>query len=84
MRVLSHEFTSRCTHLHPCIHARTFVFRASAVRCSDLRVSCVAVRTRARGAVCRLAAVPASEAAHARPAELLVCIAVLLVLLVPA
>ena len=45
---------------------------------SDLHVSCVAVRARAHGAVCRLAAVPASEAAHARPAELLICVAVLL------
>ena len=84
MRVLSHEFNSRCIHSRPCIRARTFVFRASAVRRSDLRVSCVAVRARARGAVCRLTAVPASEAAHARPAELLVRVAVLLALLVPA
>ena len=35
-------------------------------------------------AACCLAAVPASEAAHARSAELLICIAVLLMLLVPA
>ena len=84
MRVLSHEFNSRRVHSRPCVHVRTFVFRSSAVRRSDLRVSCVAVRARARGAVCRLTAVPASEAAHARPAELLVRVAVLLALLVPA
>ena len=58
MRVLSHKFNSRCVHSHefnsccvhshPCIHACPFVFRTSAVRRSDLHVSCVAVRTRAR------------------------------------
>ena len=35
-------------------------------------------------AACHLTAVPASEATHAQPVELLVCIAVLLALLVPA
>ena len=83
MHVLSHEFNSRCTHLHPCIHAHTFVVHMSVVQHSDLCVSCVAVHAHARGAVCCLAAVPASKAAHAQPAELLVCVAVLLMLLVP-
>ena len=76
------QFSSRpCASLHPCAHFRV---PHAVVRRSDLRVSCVAVRARTRGAVCRLTAVPASEAAHARPAELLVCVAVLLALLVPA
>ena len=75
------QFSSRpCASLHPCAHFRV---PHAVVRRSDLRVSCVAVRARARGAVCRLTAVPASKAAHARPMELLVCVAVLLVLLVP-
>ena len=46
--VHSHEFDSRCVHSHPCAHARPFVFRASAVRRSDLRVSCVTVGARVR------------------------------------
>ena len=61
MRVLSHKFTARRVHSRSCVHARRFVFRASAVRHSDLRVSCVAVRARVRGAVCRLTAVPANS-----------------------
>ena len=51
--------------------------------CSDLCVSCVAVRACMCGAVCCLAAVPASEAAHAQPVELLICVAVPLTLLIP-
>ena len=43
MRVLSHEFTSRRVHWRACVHARRFVFRASAVRRRDLCVSCVVV-----------------------------------------
>ena len=46
IHVLSHEFTSCHVHLCPCIHACPFMFCASAVQCSDLCVSCVAVRMR--------------------------------------
>ena len=53
--------------------------RFGAVTCVSHVLRC----TRARGAVCRLTAVPASEAAHAQPVELLICVVVLLMLLVP-
>ena len=54
-------------------------WRFSAVTCMSHVLQCV----RTHSAACCLAAVPASEAAHAQPMELLVCIAVLLALLVP-
>ena len=51
---------------------------------SDLQVSCAAEHMCTHSAACCLMAVPASEAAHVQPAELLICIVVLLALLVPA
>jgi hypothetical protein len=99
MRVLSHEFNSRCVHSHEfnsrCVHShppenpRLIQFQIIRILASMRVLSCSArlrfgavtrvshvLRcARVCGAVCRLTAVPASEAAHGQPAELLVCVA---------
>ena len=67
MRILSHKFTSCCIHSHPCVHAHPFMFHTSAVRRSDLHVSCVAVRMHAQ---CRL---PSNGSASLRSCPCAAC-----------